>query len=43
MMVPLAVNDARRPAAVVPSTRTVTVLPRASVIWDAMVRCHTSS
>ena len=43
MVRPLAVKVASRPSAAVPAIRRLSVVPRASAICEATVRCQISS
>jgi hypothetical protein len=43
MVLPDAANSARSPVLLEPASRTDTLVPTASAIWDASVRCQTSS
>ena len=43
MVRPDEANVTASPVAAVPAMRTLTVVPRASAIWEATVRCQISS
>ena len=43
IVLPLAANSARSPVVLVPASRTDTLVPTASAIWEARVRCQISS